>query len=264
MKNLFSPVKALKKGSAFFARLLGWLPLAIFLRKSDFAYSSKEFCASGYKLNLPSSNADYRVFAAEARSNRRTMLFHDRLFTIYNLLKSALALGSSDSFITAEVGVYRGGGSLFIHRVAKCFSAQPAIHFAIDTFEGHSEVDLNQSIETVHKVKKFTNNSFEDVKSFFASEGGIFPIRGRIQDVSDAISDREFNFVHLDMDLYEPTIFALRFFCKRMSRGGIILVDDYGFKSCPGIIRAVDEFCRDERGFHRVPFSTGQCALIIL
>jgi len=47
-------------------------------------------------------------------------------------------------------------------------------------------------------------------------------------------------FVHLDADLYDPTLSGLRFFYPRLSKRGILLVHDYN--AWPGARRAVDEF----------------------
>ena len=60
------------------------------------------------------------------------------------------------------------------------------------------------------------------------------------------VTDKSFAFVHIDVDLYEPTRLSLEFFYPRIQAGGIILCDDYGFTSCPGATRAVDEFLSDK------------------
>lgn len=51
-----------------------------------------------------------------------------------------------------------------------------------------------------------------------------------------------FCFVHIDVDLYQPTYDSLAFFYERTSSGGIILCDDYGFITCPGAKAAMDSF----------------------
>jgi hypothetical protein len=75
------------------------------------------------------------------------------------------------------------------------------------------------------------------------------------------VADRRFCFVHVDVDLYEPTRAALEFFHPRLSPGGVVLFDDYGFSTCPGARRAVDEFAAGvpER---IVEVPTGQAFLI--
>lgn len=49
-------------------------------------------------------------------------------------------------------------------------------------------------------------------------------------------------FLHLDMDVYEPTAFALEQLMPRMVRGGIVVFDDYTMVE--GATRAADELCQ--------------------
>ena len=51
--------------------------------------------------------------------------------------------------------------------------------------------------------------------------------------------------LHLDMDVYEPTKFALENLWDRLVRGGLVIVDDYN--AVGGATKAVDEFL-EERG----------------
>lgn len=52
-----------------------------------------------------------------------------------------------------------------------------------------------------------------------------------------------FCYVHLDMDIYQSTMDGLKFFWPRMVEQGIIMIDDYYNDHCPGVKKAVDEFC---------------------
>jgi hypothetical protein len=76
------------------------------------------------------------------------------------------------------------------------------------------------------------------------------------------VAERRFCFLHLDVDLLQPTHDALEFFYPRMVPGGVILCDDYGFETCPGARLAVDGFfaSRPEPVVH---LPTGQ-GLVIL
>lgn len=59
---------------------------------------------------------------------------------------------------------------------------------------------------------------------------------------SPGVAERQFSLVHLDLDLYRPTLDSCKFFWPRMIRGGVMVVDDYGFPSSAGVKAAVDEF----------------------
>jgi hypothetical protein len=48
--------------------------------------------------------------------------------------------------------------------------------------------------------------------------------------------------VHIDVDLFDPTLSSIAFFHPRMVPGGVILLDDYGLDTCPGVTAAIDQF----------------------
>ena len=55
-----------------------------------------------------------------------------------------------------------------------------------------------------------------------------------------------FSLIHMDCDLYAPTKAAIEAFWPRLSRGGILLLDEYGIKDWPGETQAVDEYFADK------------------
>lgn len=50
------------------------------------------------------------------------------------------------------------------------------------------------------------------------------------------------SFLHLDMDLYEPTLTALKYLYPLVVTGGIVLFDEYAYRDFPGETKAVDEY----------------------
>ena len=70
--------------------------------------------------------------------------------------------------------------------------------------------------------------------------------KGWIPERFPEVQNTTFSLVHIDVDLYEPTLESLKFFYERMTPCGVILCDDYGSLSCPGAKRAFDEFFSDK------------------
>lgn len=64
-----------------------------------------------------------------------------------------------------------------------------------------------------------------------------------------------FSLVHFDCDLYQPTRVALDCLWPRLSRGGILLFDEYGMADWPGETQAVDEFLDQHPGLALKTFS---------
>ena len=57
--------------------------------------------------------------------------------------------------------------------------------------------------------------------------------------------DNKIALLHLDMDIYSSTKFALNKLYKKMSPNGIILIDDYS--TVEGATKAVDEFLKKNK-----------------
>ncbi len=74
------------------------------------------------------------------------------------------------------------------------------------------------------------------------------------------VADRTFSIIHIDVDIYEPTRRSLEFFYPRLNPRGLIVCDDYGFSTCPGARKAVDEFMAGREPVIHLP--TGQALII--
>lgn len=71
------------------------------------------------------------------------------------------------------------------------------------------------------------------------------------------LPEARYRFVHVDVDLYEPTRGALEYFHPRLVPGGLIVSDDYGW---PGARRALTEFTRS-RGIALEVNAMGQAVI---
>lgn len=145
---------------------------------------------------------------------------------------------------TAECGVFKGAGSYLICK-RNAISPHSRRHHVFDSFQGISDPgkkdgqfwskgDLSCPMDTVtENLSEFGSNAFQ-----------LYP--GWIPERFSDVEGREFSFVHVDVDLYEPTLGSLKFFYPRLQDGGILVCDDYGFLTCPGATAAMDEFLEDK------------------
>ena len=87
----------------------------------------------------------------------------------------------------------------------------------------------------------------EDLVRRRLAEIGFPPERARVRKgwVEETLTGMEVPervcFAYLDFDFYEPTATVLAFLAERLSPGGHVVVDDYGFFSS-GVQKAVDAF----------------------
>jgi len=233
----------------------------VFIRKDRYVYVPEIKANLRYKLHDPRENADFVNVADEVVHAKTTTLYYDRLSTLFEALRDLSRRYKQLNI--AEIGVYNGGGSFFLASVVKKLSLTGRI-YSIDTFEGHSEKDLPNGKEGKHTTENFQNTSFDTVSRYLGRFNFVKVFKGRIQDVANQFSGLKFHFIHLDVDIYAPTIFALKFFGERMVLGGIIVIDDYRAASCPGIEKAINEFLSTRTDFAKVGLLSEQCLLMKL
>lgn len=174
----------------------------------------------------------------------------DRKYTLRQLLLLADAVPGD----TAECGVYLGASSWF---VCDHFANSGRTHHGFDSFEGLSEPSPLDGGYWHRGDLSSREDRARDRLRPFASR----LYRGWIPERFSEVADRTFAFVHVDVDLYQPTRDALEFFYPRMAAGGVILLDDHGFTTCPGATRAAEEYMAD-RPEPIIKLTTGQAFIV--
>ena len=76
------------------------------------------------------------------------------------------------------------------------------------------------------------------MRSRLAEFPNISYYKGWIPERFREVESLRFSFVHVDVDLEQPTRDSLEFFYPRLSPGGVLLCDDYGSSLCPGATSA--------------------------
>jgi O-methyltransferase len=155
----------------------------------------------------------------------------DRRYAVSQLLRLTKCVEGD----TAEVGVFEGAMSWLILRA----NVGQRRHHIFDSFEGLS---MPRPVDGTYWTAGDLSCAEAVVEHNLAEFSGFFTsYKGWIPDRFHEVEDRRFAFVHIDVDLYEPTRDSFAFFYPRMSPGGIIVCDDYNFTTCPGATKAVDE-----------------------
>ncbi|OGL65178.1 macrocin-O-methyltransferase [Candidatus Uhrbacteria bacterium RIFCSPLOWO2_01_FULL_47_24] len=137
----------------------------------------------------------------------------------------------------AEVGSYRGGSAKLI-----CEAKGNKTLYLFDTFEGLPELHAMDNPNQFHKGQ--FSAQLEQVKHYLGEYENVYFYKGLFPSTAEPIKNKTFSFVHLDLDLHEPTAASLQFFYPRMNRGGIIISHDY--INAPGVRKAFDDFFKDK------------------
>jgi O-methyltransferase len=103
---------------------------------------------------------------------------------------------------------------------------------------------MPETIEAVdlHVKGDFNDTSLDEVMAFVGNPDRVIFKQGLVPHTFAGLESASISLAHIDLDIYQSIIDALDFVWPRLSVGGFVLFDDYGFPSCPGARRAVDEF----------------------
>ena len=167
-----------------------------------------------------------------------TLVDDSRLAIICNCLAQ---VASVDGEIW-EVGVYQGGVALLLKLLRDQLGIEAPIRL-FDTFAGLPSPDEHHDL---HHEGDFADTSPETVRRLVGSDTSIHIIRGLIPETFRRLESAAIRVAHIDVDLYQSTADACSFIYPRMSSGGVMVLDDYGLHSCPGVRAAVDAFFRDK------------------
>lgn len=162
----------------------------------------------------------------------------DRRWMLYQLMRLVKDVPGD----TAECGVYEGAGSYIICILNEEETSHQRMHYIFDSFEGLS---TPSTLDGTHWTKGDLSCNLETAAKNLSSFSKIRIYKGWIPERFSDVEHHRFCFVHIDVDLYQPTLDSIDFFYPRMNEGGLILCDDYGFTSCPGATKAIDQFLKD-------------------
>jgi O-methyltransferase len=187
-----------------------------------------------------------------------TLVTEDRCYMIHKFARYCTNIEGD----FAECGVYKGGTAFLLALSMTYNSCHDRNLYLFDTFAGMPAF-ANED-PSGHKEGSFGGVSLDAVTSylqkfsFVVFQPGIFP------ETFDLVKERKFAFVHIDVDLYQSAMDCCSFFYSRMSKGGVMIFDDYGFPQYKlAERRAVDEFFEDKPE-SPIALNTGQAFIIKL
>jgi hypothetical protein len=189
--------------------------------------------------------------------SRRTMLGYDRLFTLWQAARNVAPLGLP----AVEIGTFRGGSAALLSEALRAHAETSIDVHVVDTFEGHLDASFT-SHDPEQQRGKFTEVTFDDVQGFLSAYPGTHVYKGDGPTVVRGWPDRQYGLVHIDVDLYQPTLECLEYFAPRVAAGGMIVMDDYEAPTCPGVAVAVHEYLAGHPDFQLWRLQAQQLVLV--
>ena len=170
-----------------------------------------------------------------SRIKTYSLISPDRCYVLYSLASQALSLPGD----IWECGVYKGGTAiLFAELIASIQDSKSKLHL-FDTFMGLPETDKDLDL---HRMGDFDDTSLEAVRKRVGMEDIVRYHEGLIPRTFTGLDNSKISFAHIDVDLYQSVTSCCKYITPKLVEGEFIVFDDYGFPSCPGARRAVDEF----------------------
>jgi hypothetical protein len=136
--------------------------------------------------------------------------------------------------------------------------------YLLDTFKGLSEDLLTNKEKATGKKEHFKNeysDCYEQVLQTFANFPFVKIIRGTVPDTLLQVSTDKIAFLSIDMNCIAPEIAALNYFWDKLSKGGMILLDDYAYVTCDLQYEA-DNNWANEKGIKILTLPTGQGLIV--
>jgi O-methyltransferase len=142
-----------------------------------------------------------------------------------------------------EVGVWRGGSGCLIARRAQQNCAGSTVYLC-DTFEGVVKAGLRDNEYVGGEHSDTSSARVHDLAQHLKLEN-VMVVEGTFPDeTGDRIDSSSFRLAHIDVDVYESARDSFGWIWDRLVPGGVVVFDDYGFYSCEGVTRFVNEAAR--------------------
>jgi len=106
--------------------------------------------------------------------------------------------------------------------------------YGFDTFYGQPQESWRDG--DVHLPGEFADTSLDAVTA--AMPGNVTLVQGVFPDSAQWFTPK-ICFAHVDMDLEKSTEDAIEWLKPRMVTGGLVVFDDWGWKNCPGVAKAI-------------------------
>jgi len=188
-----------------------------------------------------------------------TMTSQERIFGLVEAVRYLATNGIQGDIV--ECGVWRGGSMLAIADVLSEMNDTTHELYLFDTFEGmpppgENDTSFNKKAEEllltdVDKTEDliWAYSSLESVKQTMSltsyPQNKIHYIKGKVEDTIPLKQIDQICLLRLDTDWYESTKHELVHLFPKLIKGGVLIIDDYGFWQ--GARKAVDEYFTENK-----------------
>ena len=163
-------------------------------------------------------DSKYLEYLESPETNKMAKAIIWRTYVLDFLLKKSLKVEGD----VLELGVLAGDTAYYLsQKFAKSFKERR--YYLIDLFnweQGDAHVEIKKLLQP---------DLFQEVRDRFKNYNFVEVTQGNVVKVLPTLKLNNISFAHIDMNNAEPESFCLEYLTPRMSRGGCIVLDDYGW-----------------------------------
>lgn len=136
--------------------------------------------------------------------------------------------------------------------------------YLLDTFEGlvEAQISENEIKQGINYYLSSYRDVYDEVKETFKNDNVIL-IKGIVPDTLNQCDATKIAYLSIDMNVVEPEIAAANYFWEKIVKGGVVILDDYGFPQHIEQKKAFDRFA-EEKNINILCLPTGQGIMIKL
>ncbi|WP_121061634.1 TylF/MycF/NovP-related O-methyltransferase [Chachezhania antarctica] len=181
-----------------------------------------------------------------------------RMLTLMRMAKHAARL--KGDFV--ECGVDKGGSSQAVIAYLGDDAFADRRFFLFDTYRGLEPDQLTEEERTVSLIKdERYPDVLSHVKNITKDQPFTRVVPGIVPETLEQFDGEKVAFLHIDMNVAEPEVEALRYFWPKLVPGAPVIFDDYGFEQHGPQRRALNALA-EELGVEIMPLPTCQGLLM--
>ena len=221
-------------------------------------------------ISFKKNNKKFKLYniALQKSQNEKSDNIEKKIRFNYLIQLAEKILSKKKVYNFVECGCWKGHSSFILATLIAQSKKKIKFHI-FDSFRGLSKITKSDS--ELYKVNKKQKKNVRD--QFISNEDFIKKhvlknfkfcktYAGWIPSRFEEIKNEKFSFVHIDVDLYEPTMKSLEFFFPRLVKGGIIVCDDYNSNIFNGAKKAWDKYFKNIKFDYFFHNPLGGCFLI--
>ncbi len=208
-------------------------------------------------LTDPDFARAYRIATESYQKKLATTHIEWRVYVCCWAATQALRLEGDFVECGVNTGMYSRAITEYTH-----FESQSRRFYLLDTFEGMpADQFLAEEVAKGLRKRYVYGDVFELTKRRFERYPNIVFVKGFVPDTLPAVPSERIAYLSIDMNAVVPEIAAITFFWEKLVPGGMVVLDDYGWRQHIVQKRAFDLFAK-QHGVMILSLPTGQGLII--